>query len=61
MKLVKGDVALPEDAQLGKNKNFHEAPVSQREEAERVEQLETKFTVKVPELKFGPADVSYFI
>jgi chaperone BCS1 len=60
-KPVEGDVALPEDAQSGENRKVHEAAVSQREEAERVERLAKGFAVKVPELKFSPAEIFSFL
>jgi len=52
-KPVEGDVALPEDAQSEDNRKVHEAAVSRREQAERVERLAKGFAVKVPELKFS--------
>ena len=60
-KPVEGDVALPEDAQSGENRKVHEVAVSQREEAERVERLAKGFAVKVPELKFSPAEIFSFL
>jgi chaperone BCS1 len=51
-KPVEGDVAFTEDAQV---------TVSQREEAERVKKLVKGFTVKVPELKFSPAEIFSFL
>jgi chaperone BCS1 len=60
-KPVQEDVALPEDAQSGDNTKVHEAAVSQREEAERVEQLAKEFAGNVPELKFSPADIFSFL
>jgi chaperone BCS1 len=51
-KPVEGDVAFTEDAQVA---------VSQREEAERVERLAKGFAVKVPELKFSPAEIFSFL
>jgi len=60
-KPVQEDVALPEDAQSGENRNVHEVAVSQREEAKRVERLAKKFAVKVPELKFSPAKIFSFL
>jgi chaperone BCS1 len=35
--------------------------VSQREEAERVEQLVKEFTGNIPELKFSPAEIFSFL
>ena len=60
-KPVKGDVALPVDVQPGENRKVHEAPTSQREEAKRVERLAKEFAVKVPELKFSPAEIISFL
>jgi hypothetical protein len=60
-KPVEADVALPEDAQSGENRKVHEVAVSQREEAERVERLAKRFAVKVPELKFSPAEIFSFL
>jgi chaperone BCS1 len=60
-KPVEGDVALPEDAQSGENREVHEATVSQMEEAERVKRLAKGFAVKVPELKFSPAEIFSFL
>jgi chaperone BCS1 len=60
-KPVEGDVALLEDAQSGENREVHEVVVSQREEAERVERLAKGFAVKVPELKFSPAEIISFL
>jgi chaperone BCS1 len=66
-KPVEGDVALPEDdalpedAHSGENRKVHEAATSQREEAERVERLAKEFAVKVPELKFSPAEIISFL
>lgn len=54
-KPVEGDIALSEDAQSGENKKVHEAAVSQREEAEKVERVAKGFAARVPELKFSPA------
>lgn len=51
-KPVEDDVAFTEDAQVA---------VSQREEAERVERLAKGFAVKVPELKFSPAEIFSFL
>ena len=56
-KPVQEDVALPKDARPGDNAKVHEAAVSQREEAERVERLAKGFAAKVPELKFSPAEI----
>jgi len=39
----------------------YEAAESQREEAERVERLAKGFAVKVPELKFSPAEIFEFL
>jgi len=55
------DAALPEDAQSGESRKVHEAAMSQREEAERVERLAKEFVVKVPELKFSPAEILSFL
>jgi chaperone BCS1 len=52
-----GVVARPEDAQSGERRKVHEAAVSQREEAERVERLAKGFAVKVPELKLSLAEI----
>jgi chaperone BCS1 len=66
-KPVEGDVALPEDdavpedAHSEENRKVHEAATSQREEAKRVERLAKEFTVKVPELKFSPAEIISFL
>ncbi len=60
-KPVQEDVALPEDAQSGDNTKVHEAAVSQREEAERVEPLAKEFAGNVPELKFSPAKIFSFL
>jgi chaperone BCS1 len=60
-KPVQEDVALPEDAQSGDNTKVHKAAVSQREEAERVEQLAKEFAGNVPELKFSPAEIFSFL
>ena len=60
-KPVQEDVALPQDAQSGDNTKVHEAAVSQREEAERVEQLAKEFAGNVPELKFSPAEIFSFL
>ncbi|KAF8540210.1 P-loop containing nucleoside triphosphate hydrolase protein [Trichophaea hybrida] len=60
-KRVEGDVALPEDAQSGENRMVHEAAVSQREEAERIERLAIGFAVKVLELKFSLAEIFSFL
>jgi mitochondrial chaperone BCS1 len=60
-KPIEGDVALPEDAQSGESRKLHETAVSQREETERVERLAKGFAVKVPELKFSPAEIFSFL
>jgi chaperone BCS1 len=60
-KPVQEDVALPEDAQSGDNTKVDEAAASQREEAERVEQLAKEFAGNVPELKFSPAEIFSFL
>jgi chaperone BCS1 len=60
-KPVQEDVALPEDAQSGDSTKVHEAAMSQREEAERVEQLAKEFAGNVPELKFSPAEIFSFL
>jgi chaperone BCS1 len=60
-KPIQEDVTLPEDAQSGDNTKVHKAVVSQREEAERVEQLAKEFTSNVPELKFSPAEIFSFL
>lgn len=60
-KPAEGDVAFAEDAQLGENRKVHEVTVSQKEEAERVERLAKGFAVKVPELKFSPAEIFSFL
>jgi chaperone BCS1 len=60
-KPVESDIALVEDAQPGENRKVHEVVVSQKEEAERIEQLAEKFAVKVPELKFSPAEIFSFL
>ena len=60
-KPVQGDVALPKDTGLGDNTTVYEAVVSQREEAERVEQLAKEFTSNVPELKFSAAEIFLFL
>ena len=55
------DAALREDAQSGENRKVHEAVMSQREEAESFERLEREFGVKMPELKFSPAEILSFL
>jgi chaperone BCS1 len=57
---VKGDVALPEDAQSDVLVQ-EEAARSQREEVERVERLAKEFAARVPELTFSPAEIQSFL
>jgi hypothetical protein len=52
---------ISSQSQSGENRKVHEAAVSQRKEAERVERLAKKFAVKVLELKFSPAKIFLFL
>jgi len=56
-----GVATLSKDAHLGENRTGLEAAVSQSEDDNRVELLAEKFTAKVPELKFSPAEIFSFL
>lgn len=60
-KLIEDNVALSKNTQSEENRKVHEAAVSQRKEAERVEWLMKGFAVKVLKLKFSPAEIFSFL